>query len=45
MDPRPVTLAGTLVRLEPLEPAHAPDLFAALSFDPSVWRFRTVACP
>ena len=45
MDPRPVTLAGKLVRLEPLEPSHAPGLFAALSFDPSVWRFRTVACP
>jgi N-acetyltransferase len=45
MDPRPVTLAGTLVRLEPLDPAHAPGLFAALSADPSVWRYRTVACP
>src|SRR5262245_23365614 len=39
MDPRPVTLAGRLVRVEPAAPAHAADLFAALAQDPSIWRW------
>src|SRR5262249_13570208 len=39
MNPRPITLAGRIVRLEPLQPAHAPDLFAALAVDPTIWRW------
>jgi RimJ/RimL family protein N-acetyltransferase len=39
MDPKPILLAGRLVRLEPLTPHHAPGLFAALSADPEVWRW------
>ena len=38
-DPRPVTLEGMGVRLEPLAPRHAKDLLAA-GRDPAVWRFR-----
>jgi RimJ/RimL family protein N-acetyltransferase len=45
MDPRPVTLEGRHVRLEPLTAAHAPDLFAALSVDPSIWRWRSAEPP
>jgi RimJ/RimL family protein N-acetyltransferase len=45
MDPQPVTLAGRHVRLEPLTLAHAPDLFAVLATDPSVWRWWLVAPP
>jgi RimJ/RimL family protein N-acetyltransferase len=45
MNPLPITLTGRRVRLEPLTTAHAPELFAALSFDPSIWRWRTVAPP
>jgi N-acetyltransferase len=45
MDPRPITLAGRLVRVEPLTPEHAPDLFAALMADPSVWRWLPAAPP
>jgi RimJ/RimL family protein N-acetyltransferase len=45
MDPRPITLAGRHVRLEPLTPEHAPDLFDALMADPSIWRWRTVTPP
>jgi RimJ/RimL family protein N-acetyltransferase len=39
MDPQPVTLTGRHVQLEPLSPAHAPDLLAALALDPSVWQW------
>ena len=39
MNPRPITLAGKLVRLEPLQLAHTQDLFAALSVDPTIWRW------
>ncbi len=45
MDPRPVTLAGRCVRLEPLTAAHAPDLFALLTADPSLWRWWRVPPP
>jgi RimJ/RimL family protein N-acetyltransferase len=45
MDPQPLTLTGRLVRLEPLTPEHASDLFAALGVDPSIWRWRTVTPP
>ncbi len=36
----PVTLEGKTVRLEPLEPRHAADLFAA-GADEELWRFMT----
>jgi N-acetyltransferase len=39
MDPQPATLAGRYVRLEPMTMAHAPDLFAALAADTSIWRW------
>ena len=39
MNPRPITLAGCRVWLEPLRTAHAPDLFAALSVDLTIWRW------
>ena len=37
-DPLPVTLTGDLVRLEPIDLKHAPDLFA-VGKDASVWRY------
>ncbi len=37
-DPLPVTLAGNLVRLEPIALAHAADLYAA-GAEESVWRY------
>jgi RimJ/RimL family protein N-acetyltransferase len=37
MDVRPVTLAGQVVRLEPLSEAHVPDL-AAVGLDENIWR-------
>ncbi|GAT70753.1 N-acetyltransferase GCN5 [Planomonospora sphaerica] len=43
--PSPVTLEGTAVRLEPLTPAHLPDLFAAGGGDPEVWRWLGVPVP
>jgi RimJ/RimL family protein N-acetyltransferase len=43
MNPLPIILTGRRVRLEPLTTAHAPDLFAALSIDPSIFRWRTAA--
>jgi RimJ/RimL family protein N-acetyltransferase len=45
MDPRPITLAGRHVRLVPVTPDHAPDLFAALALDPSIWRWWRVPPP
>jgi N-acetyltransferase len=39
MNPQPITLVGRHVRLEPLTHAHAPDLFAAISVDPAIWRW------
>jgi RimJ/RimL family protein N-acetyltransferase len=45
MDPQPVTLSGRHVRLEPLIPAHAPDLFAAIRIDPNIWRWWREAPP
>ncbi len=38
MNPIPVTLEGTHVRLEPLARAHADDLFAAAQFD-EIWEY------
>lgn len=40
-DPRPVTLEGTHVRLEPLRMEHAPELFAALDAD--TFRYLSMA--
>jgi N-acetyltransferase len=37
-DPRPVTLPGRLVRLEPLAEAHAAGL-TAIALDPDLWRW------
>jgi RimJ/RimL family protein N-acetyltransferase len=45
MDPQPTTLTGRHVRLEPLTLLHAPDLFAALVIDPSVWQWLPPAPP
>jgi RimJ/RimL family protein N-acetyltransferase len=45
MDPRPVTLEGQHVRLEPLELSHAPDLLSALTNDASVWQWLSIAPP
>jgi RimJ/RimL family protein N-acetyltransferase len=43
LPPQP-RLEGALVRLEPLRPEHAADLFASAS-DPEVWRWKLVAMP
>lgn len=45
MDPRPVTLEGRHVRLEPLTLAHAPALLAALVEDESIWRWMSIEPP
>ncbi|MER5766624.1 GNAT family N-acetyltransferase [Streptomyces sp. NPDC001985] len=37
--PVPITLTGRHIRLEPLAPAHLPDLFAAGGGDDEVWRW------
>ncbi len=41
MDVRPVTLTGTVVRLEPLGLEHAEDLFVAAQ-EPRIWRYMPV---
>ena len=38
MDPRPVTLEGRVVRLEPIDERHAADLYEVGS-DESIWRY------
>ncbi|WP_031516315.1 GNAT family N-acetyltransferase [Streptomyces sp. NRRL F-5123] len=43
--PVPVTLTGRTVRLEPLTPAHLPDLFAAGGGDEEVWRWQGGPAP
>jgi RimJ/RimL family protein N-acetyltransferase len=40
---KPVTLTGSIVRLEPLSPDHL-DGLAEVAFDPSIWRW-TIARP
>ena len=40
MDPQPVTLSGTVVRLEPLTKKHLPALWQ-VGNDPSIWRWNT----
>jgi len=39
MDPKPITLYGRHVRLEPVTFDHAADLHAALAVDPSIWQW------
>ncbi|MGH2491275.1 MAG: GNAT family N-acetyltransferase, partial [Candidatus Limnocylindria bacterium] len=43
-DPRPVTLTGTHVRLEPLRREHAADLFP-VAHDEDIWRLMLVPMP
>jgi len=43
-DPRPVTLAGTHVRLEPLRREHAAELFP-VAHDDDIWRLMLVPMP
>lgn len=43
-DPRPVTLTGTHVRLEPLRREHAAELFP-VAHDEDIWRLFTVPMP
>ncbi len=43
-DPRPLTLEGEHVRLEPLAPGHAADLFVA-GADPLIWRYLPIPPP
>ncbi|HEV8599127.1 MAG TPA: GNAT family protein [Gemmatimonadales bacterium] len=38
MNPTPLVLAGSVVRLEPLTERHAPDLLAAAD-DPNIWMY------
>lgn len=40
MDPQPVTLQGNHVRLEPIGPQHAEDLFR-VGTDETIWRFSS----
>lgn len=41
-DPRPITLEGRHVRLEPLAPRHADALGAAAAADLEIWRYMPV---
>src|SRR2546421_8929194 len=41
-DPKPVTLAGNTIRLEPLSLAHAPDLLQAAA-EKSIWSFMPLS--
>lgn len=41
-DPRPVVLAGTTIRLEPLGLQHAPDLFQAAA-EKSIWSYMPLS--
>ncbi|ANW20512.1 GNAT family N-acetyltransferase [Streptomyces clavuligerus] len=43
--PAPITLTGRHIRLEPLSPAHVPDLFAAGGGDGEVWRWLGTPAP
>ena len=44
MNPTPVVLYGEHVRIEPLDPRHAPDLLEAAN-DDDIWRFMPVRRP
>ncbi|MFD9129286.1 GNAT family N-acetyltransferase [Kitasatospora sp. NPDC059571] len=43
--PAPTVLTGRRVRLEPLTPAHVPDLFTASGGDEEVWRWLPYDVP
>jgi len=43
--PEPRVLSGGVVRLEPLTQAHVPELLAAGTVDPAVWRWLPVPAP
>ncbi|MER6947227.1 GNAT family protein [Nonomuraea sp. NPDC000554] len=43
--PSPVVLEDDVVRLEPLTPAHLPDLFVAGGADEEVWRYSPYLTP
>jgi RimJ/RimL family protein N-acetyltransferase len=45
MEPRPITLTGRYVRLQPLQLEHAADLLAALMIAPEIWQWRTMPAP
>src|SRR5438067_558512 len=45
MNPQPLSLRGLAVHLEPLTLAHAQDLFAALTIEPSIWQWFPIAPP
>jgi RimJ/RimL family protein N-acetyltransferase len=45
IDPRPVTLVGQYVRLEPLAMGHVADLYVALRIEPEIWRWWKIAPP
>jgi RimJ/RimL family protein N-acetyltransferase len=45
MNPQPITLLGRHVRLEPLTQAHAADLLAVLTNDPSIWQWMPSDTP
>jgi RimJ/RimL family protein N-acetyltransferase len=45
MDPRPITLTGRHVRLEPLQLEHADACLAALVVAPEIWQWRTMPAP
>ncbi|MFG3687001.1 GNAT family N-acetyltransferase [Micromonospora sp. NPDC047740] len=44
MNPKPVTLTGRLIRLEPLGPQHAEDLLAAAAHD-EIWTYLDEPTP
>ena len=44
MDPQPIVLAGRHIRLEPLGPQHAVDLYAA-GREASIWRYLPLPAP
>ncbi|MBB2911207.1 RimJ/RimL family protein N-acetyltransferase [Streptosporangium becharense] len=43
--PAPAVLHGDVVRLEPLDPGHVPDLFLAGGGDEEVWRWLPAPAP
>lgn len=42
---KPTILTGQKVRLEPLQPAHAADLFQATQEDPDLWKYMLAGQP
>ncbi|MEU9043097.1 MULTISPECIES: GNAT family protein [unclassified Kitasatospora] len=43
--PAPITLTGRHIRLEPLERRHLAELWAAVGYDPEVWRWVPTHTP